>query len=87
MSVEWRVGMALLVDLPDRIDLLLARGLGLANKHVPCLLCAAGDLQELVKLQHPSLAARPPFATPRGTLGGLGGVCISPHPAQSIQYK
>lgn len=55
--------MALLVDLPDRIDLLLARGLGLANKHVPRLLCAAGDLQELVKLQHPSLAARPPFAT------------------------
>jgi hypothetical protein len=30
---------------------------------VPCLLRAAGDLQELVKLQHPSLAAGPSFAT------------------------
>jgi hypothetical protein len=45
--------------VPDGFDLLLAGALGLANKHVPRLLCAAGDLQELVELENAALAARP----------------------------
>lgn len=49
--------------LPDGLDLLLAWRLRLANKHVSLLLSAAGDSQELVKLKHAALAARPSFAT------------------------
>lgn len=62
LSVQHPVRMVVLVHLPDRVNLLLARRLCLANKHMPCLLRTARDLQELVKLQHPSLAARPSFA-------------------------
>lgn len=47
---------------PDCVHLLFARGLGLANKHVSRLLCAAGDLQELIELEHPAFAAGPPLA-------------------------
>lgn len=55
--------LVLLDNLPDRLNLLLAWRLSLANKHVPRLLRASGDLQELIKLQHPPLAAGPSFAT------------------------
>ena len=49
------------VYAPDCVHLLLARGLGLANKQVPRLVCATGDLQELVELEHPAFAAGPPL--------------------------
>ena len=50
-------------NLPNRVHLLLAWRLRLAHIHVSCLVCAAGNLQELIKLQHPALAARPALAT------------------------
>lgn len=49
--------------LPDAFHLLFASWLSLANKEMSRLLLASLDLHELVKLQHPPLAARPPFAT------------------------
>jgi hypothetical protein len=47
---------------PDRFHLLFAGALDLAHKHVPRLLCAAGDPQELVELEDAALAAGPTLA-------------------------
>ena len=47
---------------PNRFHLFLARWLPLSNEQMLRLLRAALDLQELVKLQHPLLAARPALA-------------------------
>lgn len=54
--------IAVMQNLPDRLDLLLACWLGLANEHVFCLFRAPWDLQEFIKLQHPPLTTRPSFA-------------------------
>lgn len=56
------VHRVVMYNLPDGLDLLLARWLSLANEHVPCLLRTPRNLQELIKLQHPPLTARPSFA-------------------------
>lgn len=63
---------------PHGIHLLLARRLSPAHKQMPPPLLTPPDLQELVKLQHPLLAARPALAAlvehrlPRMVHAGLG---------------
>lgn len=52
-----------LVHIPNGFNLLLPSSLGLAHVHVPRLLCASGDLQELVELQYAALAAGPSLAS------------------------
>lgn len=69
------------LNLPDGFDLLLARGLRLANIHVSFLLCASGDLQELIEFQYSALAARPALAAlvENGLAWVVHTVLVIPH--------
>lgn len=57
LNAQCSAGGAGVVYIPDRIHLLFTGTLCLAYEHVPRLLGAPGNLQELVELQHAALAA------------------------------